>query len=155
MTDQILNILKVALLALLYLFFARVVWAVWSEVRTPVAATPRRTAVPSRDDKPQTKKIPRGASTFVVIEPREHRGTRYQLADTLTLGRAADSDIDLSADSYASQHHARIETRGDGVWIVDLGSTNGTFVNGNRVGADKSLRKGDRIQTGSTVMELN
>lgn len=153
MTDQILNILKVALLALLYLFFARVVWAVWSEVRTPVALSPRRVSGGQRDNK-SAKGVRRGVATFVVIEPREHRGTRYRLADTLTIGRATESDIDLSNDSYASQLHARIETRGDGVWIVDLGSTNGTFVNGNRVNTDKSLRKGDRIQTGSTVMEL-
>lgn len=154
MTDQVLNILKVALLALLYLFFARVVWAVWSEVRTPVATTPRQGTGPANKSE-SSQRIPRGATTFVVIEPREHRGTRYQLADTLTIGRATNSDIDLSADSYASQQHARIETRADGVWIVDLGSTNGTFVNGNRVSTDKSLRKGDRIQTGSTVMEMS
>lgn len=155
MTDQLLNILKVALLALLYLFFARVVWAVWSEVRTPVAAGGTRTNRNSSTTPTSSPRAPRGVTTFVVVEPREHRGSRHPLGDKLTIGRSADSDIVLSDDSYASQHHARIETRADGVWIVDLGSTNGTYVNGNRVATDKSLRKGDRIQTGSTVMEMN
>lgn len=155
MTDQLLNILKVALLAVLYLFFARVVWAVWSEVRTPVVAGGQRVErKDSRDQRRRAKPL-RGATIFVVVEPREQRGVRYHLSDMLTIGRAQESDINLSTDSYASQHHARVETRADGVWIVDLGSTNGTFVNGNRVATDKSLRRGDRIQTGSTVMEMN
>ncbi len=155
MTDQLLNILKVALLALLYLFFARVVWAVWSEVRTPVAASPTRNGRTPAGPRSTATKAPHGASTFVVIEPRELRGTRFHLSSLLTIGRSSEADISIANDSYASQQHARIEVRADGIWIVDLGSTNGTFVNGNRVSADKSLRKGDRIQTGSTVLEMN
>lgn len=155
MTDQLLNILKVALLALLYLFFARVVWAVWSEVRTPIAAGTSRVGRASAGSPSAATRIPRGATTFVVIEPKEMRGSRFQLGSSLTVGRSADADISIANDSYASQQHARIEVRADGVWIVDLGSTNGTYVNGNKVATDKSLRKGDRIQTGSTVMEMN
>lgn len=155
MTDQLLNILKVALLALLYLFFARVVWAVWSEVRTPVAAGTSRGGRASTGSQSAATRIPRGATTFVVIEPKEMRGSRFHLGSSLTIGRSSEADISIANDSYASQQHARIEVRADGVWIVDLGSTNGTFVNGNRVSADKSLRKGDRVQTGSTVLEMN
>ena len=148
MTDQVLNALKIVLLALIYLFFARVLWAVWSEVRTPVATTGK---IPGTRGK--TKKRG-GASVFVIVEPRQHRGASFTLSNSLSLGRVADNDIALDDDTFMSSHHARIELRPEGVWVVDLESTNGTFVNGQRVTGDRSLRKGDRLQVGSTVLEM-
>ena len=148
MTDQVLNALKIVLLALIYLFFARVLWAVWSEVRTPVTTTGK---IPGTRGK--TKKRS-GASVFVIVEPRQHRGASFTLSNSLTLGRVADNDIALDDDTFMSSHHARIELRPEGVWVVDLDSTNGTFVNGQRVTGDRSLRKGDRLQVGSTVLEM-
>ena len=148
MTDQVLNALKIVLLALIYLFFARVLWAVWSEVRTPVTTTGK---IPGTRGK--TKKRS-GASVFVIVEPRQHRGASFTLSNSLTLGRVADNDIALDDDTFMSSHHARIELRPEGVWVVDLDSTNGTFVNGQRVSGDRSLRKGDRLQVGSTVLEM-
>ena len=148
MTDQVLNVFKIALLALIYLFFARVLWAVWSEVRTPVATTGKM--IGSRT-KEKTRK---GISVFVIVEPRQHRGASFTLSNSLTLGRVPDNDIALDDDTFMSSHHARIEIRPEGVWVVDLDSTNGTFVNGQRVSGDRSLRKGDRLQVGSTVLEM-
>jgi len=148
MTDQVLNVFKIALLALIYLFFARVLWAVWSEVRTPVATTGK--FVGSRTKEKKRK----GSSVFVIVEPRQHRGASFTLSNSLTLGRVADNDIALDDDTFMSSHHARIEIRPEGVWVVDLDSTNGTFVNGQRVTGDRSLRKGDRLQVGSTVLEM-
>ncbi len=144
MTDQLLNALKLLLLGLIYLFFGRVLWAVWSEVRTPVAtgASVRK------------RKGPKGARVFVVIEPRESRGRTYTLSNVLTIGRLEENDIVITDDSFVSSHHARIEVRPEGVWIVDLQSTNGTLVNGQRLASERSLRKGDRIQVGSTVLEM-
>lgn len=146
MTDQVLNVLKIVLLALIYLFFARVLWAVWSEVRVPVAAGRARTV-----DEAKKRK---GASMFVVVEPRQHRGASFTLSNTLTIGRTDDNDIALDDDTFMSSHHARIEIRPEGVWVVDLESTNGTFVNGQRVSGDHSMRRGDRLQVGSTVLEM-
>ena len=148
MTDQVLNVFKIALLALIYLFFARVLWAVWSEVRTPVATTGRIVGSRTREKKRK------GSSVFVIVEPRQHRGASFTLSNSLTLGRVADNDIALDDDTFMSSHHARIEIRPEGVWVVDLDSTNGTFVNGQRVTGDRSLRKGDRLQVGSTVLEM-
>jgi pSer/pThr/pTyr-binding forkhead associated (FHA) protein len=148
MTDQVLNVFKIALLALIYLFFARVLWAVWSEVRTPVATTGKMIGSRSKD------KGRKGVSVFVIVEPRQHRGASFTLSNSLTLGRVADNDIALDDDTFMSSHHARIEIRPEGVWVVDLDSTNGTFVNGQRVTGDRSLRKGDRLQVGSTVLEM-
>lgn len=148
MTDQVLNALKIVLLALIYLFFARVLWAVWSEVRTPVATTGKIVGPGAKDKKRSD------AGVFVIVEPRQHRGASFTLSNTLTLGRVDDNDIALDDDTFMSSHHARIEVRPEGVWVVDLESTNGTFVNGQRVTGDRSLRKGDRLQVGSTVLEV-
>ena len=146
MTDALLNALKLLLLALVYLFFGRVLWAVWSEVRTPVAV---RNAA-----QPQRRRGVKGVPTFVVIEPKEHRGQTFTLSNVITLGRDEDNTFVITDDSFISGHHARIEIRPDAVWIIDLKSTNGTFVNGQRVATEKSVRKGDRIQVGSTVLEM-
>jgi len=149
MTDQIPDSLNYLLLVFLYLFFGRVLWAVWSEVRTPSIArwtrhegadAPRRTAE-------------KGAVAFVVMEPRQHRGRTFTLSSTLTIGRE-DCDIVLDGDSFISSRHARIEMRPDGAWLVDLASTNGTYLNGTRITEDRRVRRGDRIQVGSAVLEV-
>lgn len=151
MTDQVLGALKILLLALIYLFFARVLWAVWSEVRTPVVAQHGvRTGLFGGRRPPRTTD---GKRVFIVIEPNEYRGSSYVLADSLTVGRTPDNDVSITSDTFMSSHHARLELRPDGAWLVDLGSTNGSFVNGQRVVGDRSVRRGDRVQVGSTVME--
>ena len=147
MTDQLLNALKLLLLGLIYLFFGRVLWAVWSEVRTPVA-------VGGSSSRGGKRKAGRGVVSFVVIEPKDHRGQTYTLSNVLNIGRVEDNDIVITDDSFISSHHARIEVRPEGVWVVDLQSTNGSFVNGQRVASERSVRKGDRIQVGSTVLEM-
>jgi pSer/pThr/pTyr-binding forkhead associated (FHA) protein len=153
MTDALLIALKLILLALIYLFFGRVLWAVWSEVRTPVMPAARvggGTASRSR----AKKSVGKGVPMFVVIEPKQHRGATYTLSSVLAIGRLEDNDIVIDDDSFISSHHARIEIRPEGSWVVDLGSTNGCFVNGQRVADERSVRKGDRIQVGSTVLEM-
>ena len=153
MTDALLNALKLMLLALIYLFFGRVLWAVWSEVRTPVMPAARvggGTASRGR----AKKSVGKGVPMFVVIEPKQHRGATYTLSSVLAIGRLEDNDIVIDDDSFISSHHARIEIRPEGSWVVDLGSTNGCFVNGQRVADERSIRKGDRIQVGSTVLEM-
>ena len=152
MTDQVLTALKVLFLALMYLFFGRVLWAVWSEVRTPVApkGSFRADAAPKGAGRKHRTK---GAVSFVVIEPKQERGHRFTLSDVLTIGRDDACDIAMPGDTYMSGRHARIEQRADGVWIVDLNSTNGVLVNGTRVMNEKSLKNSDRIQVGNAVLE--
>ena len=153
MTDALLNALKLMLLALIYLFFGRVLWAVWSEVRTPVMPA-ARVGGGSASRSRAKKSVGKGVPTFVVIEPKQHRGATYTLSSVLAIGRLEDNDIVIDDDSFISSHHARIEIRPEGSWVVDLGSTNGCFVNGQRVADERSVRKGDRIQVGSTVLEM-
>ena len=156
MTDQVLNVLKLLLLALIYLFFARVLWAVWSEVRTPVmpsGGVAGKSGVRSGRGS-RGRSAPKGVPTFVVIQPKQHRGRTYTLSSVLAIGRLEDNDIVITDDSFISSHHARIEVRPEGTWVVDLNSTNGSFVNGQRLTGERSVRKGDRIQVGSTVLEM-
>ena len=157
--EQTLNGLKIAFLGLVYLFFARVLWAVWSEVRTPVApkAPQRRVrgAGTAIDGGPKVarRRKSKGAFSFVIIEPRHERGRRFTLSNVLTVGRNAECDISLPDDSFMSGLHARIEIRPEGAWIVDLNSTNGSFVNGRRVETERQVRDGDRVQFGGVVLE--
>jgi len=149
MTDQIPDSVNYLLLVLLYLFFGRVLWAVWSEVRTP--SIPRWTRQGASEAPRRTAE--KGVISFVVIEPRAHRGRTFTLSSTLTIGRE-DCDIVLDGDSFISSRHARIEMRPEGAWLVDLASTNGTYLNGTRISDDRLLRRGDRIQVGSAVLEM-
>ena len=58
--------------------------------------------------------------------------------------------LTLESDDFASARHAKIEPRRDGVWLEDVGSTNGTYVNGARIGKPRRLSPGDVIRVGST-----
>ena len=60
----------------------------------------------------------------------------------------------LVRDEFTSSRHARIEPRRDGVWIEDVGSTNGTFVNGVRLTAPRKLSSGDVIRVGETDLRF-
>jgi pSer/pThr/pTyr-binding forkhead associated (FHA) protein len=72
----------------------------------------------------------------------------------VTLGRSSENTIPLDGDEFASGQHARIESQRDGVWILDLGSTNGTFVNGERVDGRRQLHRGDLLQIGDTEIRF-
>jgi hypothetical protein len=152
--EQLLNLLKIFLLVLLYLFFFRVLRAVWTEVNAkPVAQAAGGGAVAR--PAPQPKRSSRGRSTpqLKVVEPPNLRGRVYPLTDELTLGRAAGCQVPID-DSYASQVHARVFQR-DGTWYVeDLGSTNGTYLNRRRVAGPMVVKRRDRLQIGNTVLEM-
>ena len=149
MPESLLNVLKICLLLLLYLFFFRVLRAVWAEVTGPrVAEAPAR----PRSDR-RARRGRGGQDQLVVVEPPEQRGRSYDVADELTVGRAAGCQITLD-DSYVSQLHARVFRRDGQVYVEDLGSTNGTYLNTRKVGGPTALRRGDALQIGRTVMEL-
>ena len=66
------------------------------------------------------------------------------------VGRGGQNDVPLDGDEYASAQHARFDPRRDGLWIEDLGSTNGTYVNGGRVTTARRLSGGDVVRVGET-----
>lgn len=166
MPEPLLNVLKICLLILLYLFFFRVLRAVWAEVhlarQTSAGAAPARTGRTSRRSGTATGagRTPRRSRArertppkLQVVEPAELAGTTFPLGDELTVGRAAGCQITLD-DTYASQVHARIFMRDDQLYVEDLGSTNGTYLNRRKVSAPMVVSHGDQIQIGSTVMEV-
>ncbi|MCU1378856.1 MAG: hypothetical protein JWN29_1839 [Acidimicrobiales bacterium] len=153
MPEPLLAILKLCALALLYLFFLRVIRAVWAEV-----APARAGAAPAPVPKPKaarrtSSRRGKGGDALVVVEPKEQKGQRYALEDEVTMGRAAGCTVTLD-DSYASQLHARVFRRDDGLHVEDLGSTNGTYVNGKKVTAPLPINRGDRVKVGATVFEV-
>jgi len=150
--DSLLTILKYCFLALLYLFFLRVLRAVWAEVSGPRVAA--ATGPATRPARPRSTGGRGGTGARLrVIEPADHKGQTYELADELTVGRAGGCQITLD-DTYVSQLHARVYRRDGQLYVEDLGSTNGTYLNRKKVTAPIAIRKGDRLQIGKTVMEL-
>lgn len=151
MPEPLLNVLKICLLILLYLFFFRVLRAVWAEVNLAKATTasPPSTKRTTRRTRTRERTPPK----LKVIEPASMAGQVFALGDELTVGRAAGCQITLD-DTYASQLHARIFTRDDQLYVEDLGSTNGTYLNRRKVAAPMVVSRGDQIQIGSTVMEV-
>jgi pSer/pThr/pTyr-binding forkhead associated (FHA) protein len=80
-------------------------------------------------------------------------GTEYELdSAAVTIGRASQNDVAIDGDEFASARHVRIEPRRDGVWVTDLGSTNGTFVNGVRIDRPRKLVNGDVVRAGETEL---
>ena len=161
MSEQLLTILKLCLLALLYLFFFRVVRAVWAELRsasaTPtgagaVAAPARPAAAPPAAAPP--KRRARGVPTeLVATDPPERRGATFPIGTELTVGRAGGCAISLPDDTYVSNLHARVFTSNGQVLVEDLGSTNGTFLNRNKLTSTLPLNRGDHLQVGGTILE--
>src|SRR5688572_15539047 len=90
---------------------------------------------------------------FIVVVSGDEVGARRRLGDGLELGRDPDCDFVLP-DFNASWRHARFELRGMDVWIIDLGSTNGTLVNGTRIDRAR-LNPGDKVFIGGTVLRLD
>ena len=90
---------------------------------------------------------------LIVRTPETLSGQRHELNLELTIGRAATCDVTID-DSYASQIHARIFRREGGHVSEDLGSTNGTYLNRQKVSSATTLRTGDHLQVGSTVFEV-
>jgi hypothetical protein len=211
-SDQLLTILKFVLLALVWLFFLRVLRAVWAEIRrdrppsghragagaravgrdavavgqagagTPAgpagqarreplvgaaAASPRMAAasglapagpVHDRVATGSTHEAANGGGQqlrLAVLSPAELQGRSFDLGDQLTVGRSTDCGVCVAEDGFISQLHARFFAQGGKLWVEDLGSTNGTYLNTRRLTQPAPLRSGDRLQMGRTVFEVS
>ena len=140
MSDAVLTVLKLAFLAGLYLFFFRVLRAVWAESAAPTAR--------------ETGAAQAVAARVRIVAPTESKGLTFDLADETTIGRGANCGIPLGDDSTVSQLHARFFRQNGKLFVEDLGSTNGTYVNRKQAKRAVPVRRGDRVQVGQTVLEL-
>jgi hypothetical protein len=144
--DTALLALKVAFLVLLYLFIWRIVRAASRELRAP-----QESFILAPIAERQEKRFSHPGSLVVVSSPTFDEGAILELGpEPLTIGRGPLNDLQLDGDEFASGRHARIESRRDGVWVEDIGSTNGTFVNGVRLTGARRLVPGDVVRIGET-----
>ncbi|HKH26333.1 MAG TPA: FHA domain-containing protein [Acidimicrobiia bacterium] len=154
MSEAVLTVLKFCFLALLYLFLYRVVRLTLKELRAPAlraepAAAPTA-ARPRRERRPE----PRAALRLRVLEPAARRGETHTIDREVTVGRGGGCALVLNDDTYVSQLHARLfQQNGEG-YVEDLGSTNGTYVNGKQINGVTRLKRGDQVQFGQTVAEV-
>jgi serine/threonine-protein kinase len=89
----------------------------------------------------------------VIAGPQTGRDFTFDQHDTFMIGRSEDAQFCLPQDRFFSRHHCILEIAPPQCFLRDLGSTNGTFVNGIRV-ESAHLKHGDRIQGGETVLEV-
>jgi hypothetical protein len=154
--ETTLVVLKLAFLVLLYLFIWRIVRSAARDLRLPqesMILAPQQPPAPRQLPHPLARDLGR----LVVLEsPALDGGAVYTLdAHALTMGRGANNDVPLPNDEYASTRHARFEPRRDGVWLEDIGSTNGTYLNGIRLKHPKRLTPGDLVRVGETELTID
>ena len=149
--------LKVAFVAVLFLF---VLWVSRSALkdlrddRTSLSAPPPPDATGFHSAVANTGELvrPQGNPRLVIRRMAgQQPGLEYDLPERATLGRG-DVEIQLE-DTFASSRHARIELQSGLAVLEDLGSTNGTYLNGEKIEGPQSLRAGDQIAIGDCVFE--
>jgi len=147
--EEALLILKILFLVLLYLFIWRIVRSATRDLRLPQESfvLGGEAAAALRGDAPSAAP----GRLVVVKSPDLDEGEDFELDSAqLTIGRGGQNDIAIRSDEYASARHARFEPRQDGVWVQDLGSTNGTYLNGARLERPRRLTGGDVVRVGET-----
>ena len=148
--ESVLLALKIAFLVLLYLFIWRIVRTASKDMRLPQESFILRPGALA------------GGAVGRQIHPGRlvvqssgvlDLGEAFELDSAdLTIGRGGQNDISIEGDDFASARHVRIEPRRDGVWVHDLGSTNGTHVNGLRIDRPRKLVTGDVVRVGETEL---
>ena len=151
-TDETLLILKIAFLVLLYGFIVLVVRSASKGMDQASQESIVLGAAEAAALRAEHGLTP--ARLLVVSSPEMNEGSTIEIAAPTVVGRDAQSGIRLDRDEFASGQHARIEPRPDGAWIDDLGSTNGTFLNGKKLKRAKLAKAGDVIKIGATELQV-
>lgn len=146
-TPFALSALKYGLFALLFLF-------VWRSMRWVVRGLNVDPSIPAsgtgRGGKAAT---PKPQPTTLLVQPHEGRPRTMRLDASMVIGRSPDCELRLD-DTFISSQHARIFGKNGAWYVEDLGSTNGTFVNEQKLLAPAMVQPGDRIRVGQTNLEL-
>ena len=104
--------------------------------------------VPESDEQEPQEPLPTGGGPALVVKKGPDAGERFVLdGSVVSIGRDPASDIFLN-DITVSRRHARIELSTTGAAVNDVGSLNGTYVNGERIDEASPLNPGDEIQIG-------
>jgi hypothetical protein len=151
-TDETLLILKIAFLVLLYGFIVLIVRSATKGMgqapqESIVLGAAEAAALRAEHGYPATRLL-------VVASPELQEGATIELSAPIVVGRDSQSGIRLDRDEFASAQHARIEPRANGAWVADLGSTNGTFVNGAKLKKGRIANVGDVIKIGATELQV-
>jgi hypothetical protein len=146
--------LKFGFLAVLYLFL---LWVARSASRDLARLEGSPAAAESPDPVPSRRRDRGGLDLRAGVEPRlevvaamgHDPGTRFHVGEGATLGRSNGADIRID-DPFASSAHARIFGRGDFMYVEDMGSTNGTYLNGRQLKQPEQLKVADVIRIGDS-----
>ena len=151
-SEDTLLLLKLAFLVLLYVFIVLIVRSATKDL----GGAPQESIIlgAAEADALRAQHAPKAARFQVVAGPGLERGKTLEIQASTVLGRAAESGLSLDGDEFASAQHARIGSGPDGVWVEDLGSTNGTFVNGAQVEERRLLQPGDVVRVGQTELRF-
>jgi len=167
MSELTLLLLRIGFLILMWAFVFAIVYALRSDLfgtrvrRMPAAPSPAAAAASSAPAPAAAPRAPSSPPTTggpparrLVITSGAKEGLELALEeDQLTIGRSADSGL-VIRDDYTSTHHARLMLWND-VWMLqDLDSTNGSFVQGKKVGAPTPVPPNTPVSIGTTTFEL-
>jgi len=152
--EEALLVLKILFLVLLYLFIWRIVRTAARDLRLPQESFVLAPgSVPGLGDEGPYVEAGR---LIVLTSPALGEGEEWELdSSPLTMGRGSQNDVQLDRDEFASSTHARIEPRRDGVWVEDIGSTNGTYLNGIKLTRARKLTPGDVVRVGETELRYD
>ncbi len=155
-TEQTLLLLKIGFLVLLYLF----IWSVVRSVTRDLRSAPQESIVLSAQEANELRSqyepvVQTPVARMLVLDsPALQVGSTVELKAPTRLGRGGENTIRLDGDDFVSTRHALLEPRPDGLWVEDVGSTNGTFVNGARVTTARLLTVGDVVRIGQTDLRV-
>lgn len=158
MSEIAVTIIKVLYLALLWLFILSAVSVIRSDlfgraVPVPNASEPQ--ALEEPPPPPKKSKRQRGQPHRLAIAQGPQSGLSADLGSggIILIGRGSDCQL-LLDDDYVSTRHARVVNAEQGLYVEDLGSTNGTYVNGQRITAPTSISMQDTLRIGKTILRL-
>ncbi len=157
MSEIALTVLKVLFLALLWLFIFSAVSVIRTDLfgkAVPAPDQPEGRELESPSPPARRTRRPRGEPRVLSIVQGQQTGEAAELAPGLVMiGRGADCQLILD-DDYVSTRHARVVAGETGLYIEDLGSTNGTYVNGARITAPTAISMSDTLRIGKTILKL-
>ncbi|HMM20471.1 MAG TPA: FHA domain-containing protein [Selenomonadales bacterium] len=142
-------ILQYGLVVLLYYFLFQVLRTIYRDLKTVPEEGRFFPSAPAAASEPQEK------AKLVVVETGTIQLAQpvYQLGETFTIGRGEANDIVVN-DTFVSHEHACISQYKHGFWLTDLNSTNGTYINHNRVTDEVLLKNGDLLRIGAVTFRF-